>query len=197
MKPKTSEQKSSKKRGGIFGKKHILAAAMALALGLAVWLNMKYASEASGFRAASTDKTGSVIGEAQFVEGSEKDSSAVETSAKESYFASAKSKRESARKEATELLEDTVNSAKTSDDEKKAAVEQLSKTAKNQEDEAAIETLIKAKGFSDAVAVIGDDGISVVVKSEKLLQSESLQIQDIVTSQTGIALEKIKIIAVK
>ena len=47
------------------------------------------------------------------------------------------------------------------------------------------------------IAIIGEDGISVVVKSEGLTSAQTLQIQDIVTSETSIALANIKIIPVK
>ncbi len=184
---------SEKKRGKVLGKRQVLVSVMALALGLAVWLNMKYASDSSGFKTAANS---SALGEAQFV--SEEGSAiAVETAAGEDYFAKTRSEREDTRNEAIDTLKDTAKSAKGGEDEKTAATEQLAIITKRMEDEAAIETLVKAKGFKDAVAVIGDNGISVIVKSDKLLQSETLQIQDIVTSQTGENLEKIKIIAVK
>ena len=60
--------------------------------------------------------------------------------------------------------------------------------------EANIETIIKAKGIADALVIIADNSVTVMVHSEKLLQSQTLQIQDAVVSQTGMDLEKIKII---
>lgn len=185
----------SKKTGKVFGKKQILISTMAVALGLAVWLNMKYASDTSGFK---TTETTSVIGEAQYVgKDADEQENYVETAAKTDYFAQSRSERENTRNDTVDMLKSTVKSAKLSDDEKKAAVERLALIAKRQENESAIETLLKAKGFSESVAVIGDEGITVVVKSEKLSQTQTLQIQDVIVSQTGEKLEKIKIIAVK
>ena len=60
-----------------------------------------------------------------------------------------------------------------------------------------IETLLKAKGFEKAVAVLSDDNASVIVKSEGVTTQQTLQIQDIVTAQTQIPLSNIKIITIK
>ena len=57
-----------------------------------------------------------------------------------------------------------------------------------------IESLLKAKGFEKSLAIIGDDEINIVISSEGLTTANTLQIQDIVTSQTDIGLSKIKII---
>ena len=65
------------------------------------------------------------------------------------------------------------------------------------ESESNIEALLKAKGFEKSLAVISDTGISVVVKSEGLTSAQTLQIQDIITSETNIPLSNIKIVPVK
>ena len=62
--------------------------------------------------------------------------------------------------------------------------------------ESNVESLLKAKGFKKALAIISDGGVSIVVSSEGLTSAQTLQIQDIVTSETGIALSNIKIIPV-
>ena len=64
--------------------------------------------------------------------------------------------------------------------------------------ENAIEVLIKAKGFKDAIAVITGDNCSVVVNSEKELETnQTVQIIDIVSSNAKINTENIKIVTVK
>ena len=65
------------------------------------------------------------------------------------------------------------------------------------ESESNIETLLKAKGFEKVIAVQNDTEISIVVKSDGLTSAQTLQIQDVVTSQTNIPLSGIKIIPVK
>ena len=57
--------------------------------------------------------------------------------------------------------------------------------------------MIKSKGFSDVMVMISEESVSIIVPSEGLLASETLQIQDAVRSQISVDLEKIKIITVK
>ena len=90
-----------------------------------------------------------------------------------------------------------MNDVKADSAAKTAAASEAAKIAKNVELENAAETLIKAKGFSDCVVIIADDTASVIVKSDGLLASETVQINDIITSQAKISLENIKIIEVK
>lgn len=79
------------KKGKVFGKSQIAVAVMLLALGGAVWLNMKY-----------TPSSGKYLGEASYVSG-KSSVSAVEISAKAErdsgdYFTDVKKEREGAAK---------------------------------------------------------------------------------------------------
>ena len=62
------------------------------------------------------------------------------------------------------------------------------------QNEASIETLVKAKGFTDCVAVISENSVSVVVSAETLLASDAAQILSIVYETTGISPDKVSII---
>lgn len=179
------------KKGKVFGKNHIAAAVMLLALGGAVWLNMKY-----------TPSSGKYLGEASYVSASSSEPEAVETAARaeteeSDYFTEVKAEREKNRREQTEEIEETLKSAKLTDDDKKSALAALEKLADRGEQESNIEALLRAKGFEKAVAIIGDAGISVVVKTDGLTSAQTLQIQDTVTAETGISLSDIKIIPIK
>jgi len=77
------------------------------------------------------------------------------------------------------------------------AQEELIAIAKNIDKEGAIENLIKAKGFKDALVFINEGNVNVVVKTDGLIQTQAAQIQDIVISQTGVSADKIKIVPVK
>ena len=66
--------------------------------------------------------------------------------------------------------------------------------ASNKQAEANIETLIKAKGFEECVAVISDGHIDIVVKSSGLEAGQRAQIQEIVLKQADIAPSNITII---
>lgn len=185
------------KKGTIVGKRQIVLAVLILALGAAVWLNMKYSAANGGFNIAGTNNSSKVLGSTQYVNEGVEDASAVETSAKSDYFDTARADRTAAREKAVDLLKDTISDVSLDAAAKQAAIESLGVIAKRIENEASIESLIKAKGFNDAVAIIGEDGITIIVNSEELLSSQTLQIQDIAMSQTGLTLEKIKIVTVK
>lgn len=178
------------KKGKVFGKSQIAVTVMVLVLAAAVWLNMKY-----------TPTSGKYLGEASYVSGSSTDDKTVQTSAgadeKEDYFTTVKKEREETREEAKEAIEETLDSKNLSDEDKKSALAKIEEMAGRMESETNIETLLKAKGFEKAVAVIGDTGISVVVKSDGLTSAQTLQIQDIITSETNIQLSDIKIVPVK
>ena len=178
------------KKGKVFGKSQVVLALMVVALGAAVWLNMKF---------SSTEK---YLGEASYVsQKTEVSGEAVQTSAKaeqtEDYFESAKKDRQKALAEAQETVEETLKSADITDDERKSALESVNKLSSRIEKANIIESLLKAKGVEIAVVVIGDTDVNVVVKSEGITTAQTLQIQDIITAQTEVARNNIKIVTVK
>ena len=62
------------------------------------------------------------------------------------------------------------------------------------QNEANIESLVKAKGFENCVAVISGDKINVIVGSaEELVASQVAQINEIVYEATGILPTNVKI----
>ncbi len=104
----------------------------------------------------------------------------------QSYFTSVQLSREKARDEALDVLQTVVDSEDALQETKDAALADISRIALDMEQEANIETLVLAKGFSNCVAVINGDKISVVVESDGLLPTEVAQIKEIVYEQTGI-----------
>ena len=90
--------------------------------------------------------------------------------------------------------ETTVAQAKVlSDAEKQTAVDQLVQMTEIAEQEAAIETLMASKGFSESVVSLDADSADVVVKADELTDANRAQIEDIVTRKTEIAPENIVI----
>ena len=71
----------------------------------------------------------------------------------------------------------------------------ISKIAVDIQNEANIESLVKAKGFENCVAVISGDKINVIVASEEeLVAAQVVQINEIVYETTGILPTNVKII---
>ena len=60
-----------------------------------------------------------------------------------------------------------------------------------------IENLIKARGFKDAVCFINNDQANVVVKCDALDEYQVAIITEIVTEQSAIPSEKIKVVEIK
>ena len=178
------------KKGKVLGKTQVAVAVMAIALALAVWLNMKY-----------TPVSKKYLGEATYVSNTDSEPKAVQTAAKAEtkgdYFETAKKEREAARTEAVETVEELLKSSNLTEEEKKEGLAKAQEIAARAESENKIETLLKAKGFEKTVAVISDSGVSVVVLSDGLTSAQTLQIQDIVTAQTHVKLSDIKIIPIK
>ncbi len=176
------------KKGKVLGKGQIAVGFMVVALAAAVWLNTKYLPSSTKY-----------LGEASYVSTTESEE-AVETSAKveqsKDFFETTKKEREEARKEACEIIEETLKSEKLTEKDKASALAKIEEIGACIELEANVESLLKAKGFQKSVVVIGDGGVNVVVSSKGLTSAQTIQIQDVVVSETGADLNSIKIIPV-
>ncbi|MBR2447883.1 MAG: SpoIIIAH-like family protein [Clostridia bacterium] len=173
------------KKGKVIGKGQIAVGVMVVALVAAIWLNTKYMPTTTKY-----------LGEASYV--SNTSENAVQTSAKvENDFSKAQNERKKALETACETVEELLKSENLTEKDKESALKQIENIGNTIKKEANIEMLLKAKGFSQAVAVIGNDGINVIVKSDGLTTANTMQIQDIVTTESGLDLSKIKIIPIK
>ena len=110
------------------------------------------------------------------------------------YFTSTALSRKQSRDEAIEVLMLVSESEESTAEAKGEANAKISKIAVDMQNEANIETLVKAKGFEECVAVISDSSVSVVVKAETLEANEAAQILTIVYETTGITPENVSII---
>ena len=179
-------------------KKIVIMAALAVALGGAVWLNMNYSAASGGFVKSETASSQvKNLGDTEYVNNNTEAKVTETSAAAADYFTKAKADREKTRNEAIALLKETAKDAKATDEAKNEATKKATAIAEAMNQEAAIETVIKAKGFEQAVAVIAENGITVMVQSGDLTQSQTLQIQDAVTANSNIAVEKIKIVNIK
>lgn len=105
------------------------------------------------------------------------------------YFARARYERDCARSESIELL-----SVSTSSNEEKSALdEKIALQIKDAENEAIIETMVMAEGYSDCVAFVDEEGVKVIVKAENLDAEKVSEIKNIIVKQTGEKPTKIKV----
>ena len=157
-----------------------------LLIGLAVYLNYRW----------FYDPTGSLGYGENNMEDNFNDSASTDADADETgdYFAAALLTRQQSRDEAIDVLTLVTGSADADEETKAEAQAKISKIALDIQNEANIETLVKAKGFEECVTVIGEDSVSVLVQAETLQAKETAQILSIVYETTGIAPEKVSII---
>ena len=105
--------------------------------------------------------------------------------------------RQQARDEAMEVLNAVAESDTAVDAMKEEAMSEIQQIAKDIECEANIESLVKAKGFEECVAVINGDTAQVIVKTDGLMENEVAQISEIVYEQASIVPYNLKIIESK
>ncbi|MBO5913968.1 MAG: SpoIIIAH-like family protein [Clostridia bacterium] len=112
----------------------------------------------------------------------------------EDFFAMAIINRTQVRDSALEVLREIAESPDTLPDAKEDALASIADIADDMSAEANIETLVKAKGIGNCVAVISGDSCSVIVNQNGLLPDELTQITDIVFEQTGIPVTNITVV---
>ena len=110
------------------------------------------------------------------------------------YFSATALSRTQARDEAIDVLKMVTENAAASEEAKAEAADKISKIAVDIQNEANIESLVRAKGFEECVAVISDGSVSVIVSADTLQAAETAQILTIVYETTGISPEKVSII---
>lgn len=112
----------------------------------------------------------------------------------ENYFTAVALDRQESRDEAIDVLKLVAESEDSSEEAKAEATAKISKIAVDIQNETNIETLVKAKGFEECVAVISEDAVSVIVKADSFQASDAAQILSIVYDTTGISPENVSII---
>ena len=170
--------KKIKKRGAVYG-------VIALLLCAAAYLNWSYVDTPEDLLAAQqTDAQADT----------QTDTSADNAAGESDCFASSRLTRTQARDEAVSTLKELSESADQSAKDDAAA--QISALADDTVAEANIESLIRAKGYEDAVVMLGDSSANIVVAPpDGGLQAEDVAvIRDIVISETGMTAGQIKIV---
>ena len=191
--------KKLKKRGAVYG-------IIAVMLCVAVYLNWNYVSTPDDLLVAGqvdtgeqkdketkTDSEKKTEGTGTEKEGEKK---TTETVSSENYFAQSRLSREKARDEAISILKDTLADDATDEKGRELANAQISRLADDSVTEARIESLIKAKGYSEAVVFLGTDSVNVIVSPPQagFTETDASKIRDIVVSETSLGADRIKIV---
>lgn len=174
----------------IFRRNQIVIASLIVMILCAGYLNFRYN------KAKQTSNSGtSPIGSAYFVKNA--DNTIAETPVAKingDYFVVNRAEKERTRDEQKEMLQNILNNKNVSKEAKTKAETELIRVTRNAEKEMIIEGVLKGKGFVDVLAFINDDKIDIVVKDDtNLLPSQQAMILDVVTRETGVSAENIKI----
>lgn len=179
-------------------KRNAIAGAIVLFVCGAVYLNWSYTQDT---------ETGKNLGEAALV-GSQRDDllkkdsdqakeeTKAEVTESGTYFSTARLNRQQARDNALSLLQEAAQDEKADQaavDEANAAIQTMADYTMT---EAQIENLVTAKGYTDCVAFLGENSISVVVSAVEngMTDTDAARIGEIVMEQTGLTADQIKII---
>lgn len=111
----------------------------------------------------------------------------------DTYIVDMKITREKQRNSLTEQLNEIINNPSTADAAKVEASNIKVEMVKNSDTELKIENLLLAKGYDQAIVFIDSDKVNVVVNMEEITQNDATKIFDIVSNQSGINRENIKL----
>lgn len=189
-------------------KRNAVAAMIVLFICVAVYLNWSYTRGIGQDDAVDVD-SGKILGEAtltnQEEEGKkeqvtkeEKEESPKDTVAND-YFTNARIEKQKARDSALNTLKETTNQENISQEARDKATASIETLATGAVAESRIETLVKAKGFTDCVALINEESVNVIVKAPEggLTQSDTSKIRDIVVAEAKVKPSQIKIVEIK
>ena len=181
-------------------KKNMVAAAILVTVCAGIYVNWVYTEDSMAVSLTDTLDSEKVMSEemldlsedmAAIAAGEDLDTTAAD------YFAAVRLSRQQARNSALNLLQEAMAySEGTKEAESSAELEVIVETALS---EAQIESLVIAKGYTDCVAYMTGDGISVAVSSPEggLQQADVAVIADIVMEQSDYGLEDIRVVEVK
>ncbi len=188
-------------------KQSAVAAVVMMLVGTAVFLNWKYTKGAEEASEEAQETGTKILGESMLVS-NEAAGSSEETAATSEedavytgsdYFASARLTRQQARDNAIHLLQDAAAEEDADTSVANQASESIQVLASYTLTESQIENLVTAKGYTDCVAFMNEDSISVVVGTDsgELTSADVAKITDIAKTETGYPADSIKIMAAK
>lgn len=178
-------------------KKHFLAATLVVALGAAVYLN---------WTLQGTKPVSKNLGESKFVNATvstvatsskkKTDSGVKLTDKQKSFFAEAKASRDQTQDKIIDTANDKLNLESVPEKEQTKAQSRVAGIIKNFTLQDTIESTLKAKGFSNVLCYITDDGCTVTVLKKELSDEKQIMIKATVKSAANIDFDKITIVTV-
>lgn len=181
-------------------KKNLVAGAVLVTVCAGIYLNWMYTEENLAANLTDTLDTEKVMSDDSLVLSGDMAAIAAgedPVTTASDYFAAVRLSRQQARDSAVNLLQEAMAYNETGKAAESAMdLEDIVQTALS---EAQIESLIIAKGYSDCVAYMSPDGISVAVAAPEggLQQADVAVIADIIMSQSEYTLDAIRVVEVQ
>lgn len=198
-------------------KRNAVVAVIAVFVCAAVYLNWSYEQEAGKTLGESTmvgsedplvsgkaDSSGS-SSSAQQNDAAQQGDQSGETGAQtgtesgDDYFANARLNRQQSRDSALSLLQEAANREDADQTLRDEANQSIQTMADYTVTEAQIENMVIAKGYTDCVAFIGDNSLSLAVAAPEggLTDADTARILDVVSQNAGFSADQVTIIEVE
>lgn len=179
-------------------KKNVVAAAVLVTVCAGIYVNWLYTEDQTTANLTDTLDESKIMSADMLVmsDGStlSVDASGNNTTVSD-YFAAVRLSRQEARDSAVGLLQEAMAYSDEEDAQSNAKLEEIVQVALC---EAQIESLVIAKGYTDCVAYISDEGVSVAVAAPEggLAQKDVAVIADIVMTQSDYDMKDIRVVEV-
>ena len=96
-----------------------------------------------------------------------------------------------------DMLKEILHAEKTDKESRIQAEEDIQRLADFTEKEMMMENMIRGKGYNEAIVFMGENLISIAVKSEGLNEIDAAVLRDIAISVTAYGGDKVKIVEIK
>lgn len=176
-------------------KKNLVAAAILVTVCAGIYVNWLYSEDQATMDLTETLDAEKILSSDMLVMGDGGDVALKDpANTVEDYFAAVRLSRQEARDSALTLIQEAMAYDET--ERSSTQLEQIVQTALT---EAQIESLVIAKGYTDCVAYISSEGISVAVASPEggMEQEDVAVIADIIMTQSDFKLNEIRVIPVQ
>jgi stage III sporulation protein AH len=177
-------------------KKNLVAAALLVTVCVGIYANWSYTQDQKTADLTDTLHDDKLLSEDTLVMAGDETTVEIADTAND-YFSAVRLSRQEARDSAVTMLQEAM--AYTDDEnQKEVSGDTLEGIVQTALCEAQIESLVIAKGYTDCVAYIGDDGISIAVAAPEggLQQADVAVIADIVITQSDYSMDEIHVVEV-
>lgn len=178
-------------------KKQFLAATLIIALGAAVYLNWSMSNTKPVARKLGETKfVNATVSTTETKEETKPSSEPKLTDKQKKLFSEAKTNRDKCQDKVIDTANEKLNLESTPEKEYNDAQNRVAGIIKNFTLQDTIESTLKAKGFSNVLCYITDDGCTVTVLKSELTKDNQVMVKATVKSTANISFDKITIVTI-